>query len=491
MQTFKSVSFADAQNGKSKIVPIAFTEKEQDLYMIINKLSSQEIRSIIEFSDYSELCTAAENDKRSVSQFIKFLLDKAIKDNNGIFAASDVTFKNSKMIPFNRWYPYIEGYSPDFVKSLINRYLSKKCIIYEPFAGTGTTLFAADSMGYNTYYSEINPLLQFLIKIKLEVLQLNANQMAEIGDKLMQLKCKLLKSKCGINSRLDKNYKNVFKNSVYFPENNYNEILRTKSFLEREEDSLVKNIFTIAILACLIPSSYLKKQGDLRFKTKKELEKKIPDFQDLLWAKIDEIYSDLVCTTPDNIYHCHTMIHSNAKNIDTVSCDKIGCIITSPPYLNGTNYIRNTKLELWFLGLLCTESDLRMYRDQILTSGINDVKVSNFVDVDIEAKSSLLCNTMVALKETAYDVRIPQMTRCYFSEMYQIFKGVQSKLEHNAKLLIDIGDSVFNGVHIRTDDILIEILENIGYKFMNKIKLRERRSRGGQIVTQTLIVMSN
>ena len=210
MQTFKSVSFADAQNGKSKIVPIAFTEKEQDLYMIINKLSSQEIRSIIEFSDYSELCTAAENDKRSVSQFIKFLLDKAIKDNNGIFAASDVTFKNSKMIPFNRWYPYIEGYSPDFVKSLINRYLSKKCIIYEPFAGTGTTLFAADSMGYNTYYSEINPLLQFLIKIKLEVLQLNANQMAEIGDKLMQLKCKLLKSKCGINSRLDKNYKNVY-----------------------------------------------------------------------------------------------------------------------------------------------------------------------------------------------------------------------------------------------------------------------------------------
>ena len=75
--------------------------------------------------------------------------------------------------------------------------------------------------------------------------------------------------------------------------------------------------------------------------------------------------------------------------------------------------------------------------------------------------------------------------------MYQIFKGVQSKLEYNAKLLIDIGDSVFNGVHIRTDDILIEILENIGYKFMNKIKLRERRSRGGQIVTQTLIVMSN
>ena len=117
--------------------------------------------------------------------------------------------------------------------------------------------------------------------------------------------------------------------------------------------------------------------------------------------------------------------------------------------------------------------------------------MSNFIDVDIESKSVLLSKTIISLKETAYDVRIPQMAKCYFSEMYQVFSGLRPKLENNAHLLIDIGDSVFNGVHIRTDDILIEILESIGYKFVDKIKLRERRSRGGQIVTQVLIVMIN
>ena len=89
MQTFKSISFLDKRSQKSKIVPISFTEREQDLYTSMNKLSSQEIRSIIGYSDYSDLCIAAERDKRNVSQFIKFLLDRAIKDSNGIIAASE------------------------------------------------------------------------------------------------------------------------------------------------------------------------------------------------------------------------------------------------------------------------------------------------------------------------------------------------------------------------------------------------------------------
>jgi len=295
------------------------------------------------------------------------------------------------------------------------------------------------------------------------------------------------------NTILDRNYKNVFKNSIYFPDYNYKEILQAKSFLESKDDSLSKNILTIAILSCLIPSSYLKKQGDLRFKTKKELEKKIPRFSELLCAKIDDIYNDLTNgnTTVSQVRHNHTLIHANAKCINEVSCDKISYVITSPPYLNGTNYIRNTKLELWFLGHLRTESDLRSFRDQILTSGINDVKVSNLLQIDIKSKSLLLSQTMVSLKETAYDVRIPQMAECYFAEMFQIFSGLLPKLASGARLLIDIGDSVFNGVHIQTDDILIEILQNIGYKFVEKTKLRERRSRGGQTVTQVLIVMAN
>ena len=68
------------------------------------------------------------------------------------------------------------------------------------------------------------------------------------------------------------------------------------------------------------------------------------------------------------------MILANAKNIDLANDLEIDAVITSPPYLNGTNYFRNTKLELWFLRYIQFENDLRFFRDQALTSGINDVK---------------------------------------------------------------------------------------------------------------------
>lgn len=62
------------------------------------------------------------------------------------YKSNDVTFVNSKNVPFQRWYPYIEGYSPDFVTTIIKENVPSAQLIYEPFAGTGTTLFASDSL---------------------------------------------------------------------------------------------------------------------------------------------------------------------------------------------------------------------------------------------------------------------------------------------------------------------------------------------------------
>jgi len=38
----------------------------------------------------------------------------------------------------------------------------------------------------------------------------------------------------------------------------------------------------------------------------------------------------------------------NSKKLALLEDLHIDAVITSPPYLNGTNYLRNTKIELWF-----------------------------------------------------------------------------------------------------------------------------------------------
>ena len=101
--------------------------------------------------------------------------------------------------------------------------------------------------------------------------------------------------------------------------------------------------------------------------------------------------------------------------------------------------------------------------------------------------SPLLKKTLQRLEETAYDRRIPLMAKCYFVEMHELFLGLTRHLSNNAKLFIDLGDSIFGGVHIPTDLILNEVLGGIGYRFDKRIVLRERRSRNNEIIVQVLL----
>lgn len=85
----------------------------------------------------------------------------------------------------------------------------------------------------------------------------------------------------------------------------------------------------------------MTRRGDLRYATEKEYREE--SVLDCFIDKLDEMICDIQ-------YHkamvkCGTTkVSDDARKNDYVNA--FDCVITSPPYLNGTNYIRNTKLEL-------------------------------------------------------------------------------------------------------------------------------------------------
>ena len=174
-QFFKAIYFSDfpAEDSKDKSITLAFNEPEYPYYSKVKDMTTQEIKELIGIETYKQLSLFAEKDERSINQVVKRLIKQNLPKVDKIrgVESKDVTFVNSKDIPFQRWYPYIEGYSIDFVKSLIENYEIFDVLIYEPFAGTGTTIFAADEYNLRTLYSEVNPLLQYLIQTKIKVLQ--------------------------------------------------------------------------------------------------------------------------------------------------------------------------------------------------------------------------------------------------------------------------------------------------------------------------------
>jgi hypothetical protein len=496
-QYYKAIYFSDypAEDTKDKSVTLAFSEPEEPYFSKVKDMTTQEIKELIGIKTYTQLSLFAEKQERSINQVIKRLIKQNLTKTDQIegITKNDVTFVKSKETPFQRWYPYIEGYSTDFVKSLIDNFEIKNTLIYEPFAGTGTTLFASDQKGLSTVYSEVNPLLQFLIHTKLKVLKANESQRNKLGNELKNISDTILQTidNYSEDKGLKISYNILFEGSQYFDEETFLQILKLRSFIDivRLDNEFLAEVLTLAILSCLLPVSFLKKNGDVRFKTKSELEKDQKKLKDVLPSKIKDIAED-VLNFQYKSGQTHEFILSNAKNIGRVNELRIGAIITSPPYLNGTNYFRNTKIELWFLRYLQHENDLRFFRDQVLTSGINDVKKEYAYKngLDISTKSRLLKSTLIELNEKAYDSRIPIMAKSYFEEMYKIFSDCKPHLDNNAKVLIDIGDSIFCGVHINTDEILIELLKDLDFRLIDNKILRKRRSKNKEILTQSLLI---
>jgi DNA modification methylase len=166
----------------------------------------------------------------------------------------------------------------------------------------------------------------------------------------------------------------------------------------------------------------------------------------------------------------------------------VDAIITSPPYLNGTNYFRNTKIELWFLRAIVAKSDLRLLRDWAITAGINDVTIRKASLAPGPAVTPRMEQALKALSSNAYDQRIPLMVQSYFAEMAKVIENFRAILRNGGTVAIDLGDSCYGPVWVPTHLILGELMERAGFRPIEQIILRERQSRDGRKLTQTLQV---
>src|SRR5262245_17261812 len=81
----------------------------------------------------------------------------------------DATFTEAKFEPFHSWYAYLEGYSASFVTGIRNKYMPAARVVFDPFAGTGTTPFTLASLGVGCGYCEVNPVMRWVISSKLDV----------------------------------------------------------------------------------------------------------------------------------------------------------------------------------------------------------------------------------------------------------------------------------------------------------------------------------
>lgn len=502
-QHYKNIYFKDCPqtaSGRSSLT-LAFGKDDQDLFQAISHLSSDTLRIALGYQSFLTLQEAAEAQDKSLNAFCLSIFRRHLQvdrepgsaylpgfeSNNPItLDPIQATFNGGRHEPLHEWYPYLEGYSPAFVESVIGRYCPRSRSIFDPFGGTGTTPLTAARLGKQAYFSEINPVLQFLTASKVVALQLRDTARAELVATLTQLADSLddKLGKCRLDALLPHTYRAVFGNSEFFDPDIFRDVLRCRALID---DIGCTNLasarfLTVAVLRSLIPASRLIRRGDVRFKTSKELERGRTDLRDEVRAALRTIAHDVGTLSP--IQQPPILVLENAKNLGRVPALAADAVITSPPYLNGTNYFRNTKVELWFLRCLKEQDDLARFRFGAMTVGINDVTVGKPVGEMPPSAAPVVKK----LEKDTYDVRIPRMVACFASEMHAMLQALAAHMRKEGTIVVDIGDSAYAGVRVPTDQFIAESLDAAGFDVRDEIVLRQRYSRSQMKLTQKLLV---
>ena len=398
-----------------------------------------------------------------------------------------VTFKESRHQGVHNWYPYVEGFSATYVRDALLRNNSIPKTIYDPFAGSGTTQLAASSLGIPSFYSEVNPFMSFVSETKTTVAAYARKKLKTlqiIADKYIENLTSEQLEKFGNDIDL-KTYDIAFPNRDFFEEKHLRHLMaaRNLALSLANDEPHIRSLLLLACAANAVNSSNMTRRADLRRRRSDEYKTRIVNVSALIKQSLYRMLKDiesLPLQMADTV-----KVSSDCRQIPSEFISSFEMAITSPPYLNGTNYFRNTKIELWLLDFIKSEKELSKFRHQAIVAGINNVKRSHNLEYQFDFVENVACQLDLCAK----DKRIPLLVRQYFSDMFQVLTSVYKSLVPGGYFLLDIGDSKFYGVHVPTDLFLLKIAQSIGFILENRNILAKRYSRDKSELVQVELVL--
>lgn len=391
-------------------------------------------------------------------------------ENNRQFKLRDAgVFKTNKYIPIHSWFNYTEGYSHQFVKAILKENPHSYHVV-DPFAGSSTTGVEVVLSGKFFQGYDINPVMKLIGEGKTHRSFRLAKKIKR-GDFTRDEINQLIENVINKDSK-DSYLLNIFEGKDYYTRENLRQIFRIRSNIQAIEDEDLKIIFLLALLSISVEVSNLKRSPDLKYRPKElwNIKRAKIEFE----KRLVQIISDISCLDIYGIGKAKTYC-SSAENLKWTTDKDADLIITSPPYLNGTNYCRNTKLELWLSGLLQTDADLKKLRKASITCSINTAQKREYEIFPVKE----INRTIKSVEKKAYDPRITPMVANYFHDMWHVTESMYRVLRKGGVVYSVVGDSAFNNVHIPTHKHLESIAQEVGFSSTREVFLRERKSRGG------------
>ena len=393
-----------------------------------------------------------------------------------------VSFQANKGRAVYRWFKYKEAFSAGLVEHLLKQHRISRGFLLDPFAGSGTALFASGPFGMRAEGIELLPIGQTVIATRKVIdAGMTPSDVAQL---------EVWKEKRPWHDAEAARFINELRiTRRAYPAETLDQIGRYLVALDRENER-IRAVLLFALLCVLESISYTRKDGQYlrwdhrsgRRQGQKIFDKgKILAFDIALSDKLHEIVSDLrAADAPDNLFaagraKADVVLHAGSclSILPNLKAKSYDCLMTSPPYCNRYDYTRTYALELAMLGV--DELGLAKLRQEMLSCTVEN-RAKDLLTLNPNWKSAVsaadnqeLLQTILAYLDSQKKLGllnnngIPRMVRGYFYEMACVIAECARVLKPGAPMIM-VNDNVrYAGASISVDIILSEMAKKLGF----------------------------
>ena len=382
------------------------------------------------------------------------------------------TFTPNMGLPVHRWFRYSAGFSAEWAESIIKG-TPGKVVAFDPFAGSATTLLAAEAVGAESWGLEAHP---FVYRVAHAKLQYRTDPQLYLR-KIEKLTLTARSVKPDLEA-----YPSLIRRC--YSATSLQELDALRRGYERvRDDSPASELAWLTLLSILRKVSSAgtaQRQYILPKKQKRITVNVTTAFEEC--SRV--VYHDMRWGESVTGPRAH-LLPGDARTCEGIPPSTVNLVITSPPYPNNYDYADATRLEMSFMGEINGWGDLQETVRKFLVRSCSQHVPEGSVDTasvlgipelgPIRSDLEEVCARLAEIRETkggrkTYNL----MVACYFRDLALMWKALRSVCATPSKICFVIGDSAPYGVHVPAVPWLGALALSAGFKSCRFEKTRDR-----------------